>query len=84
MDIAPSVSTPTTMASAVLSASAGALQGYRPTPPYRAAAGISPLVLADRLITLAQDADRAGYRDTASLLVTLTFSMLDDTAHKRA
>ena len=38
---------------------------------------VSPLILADRLITLAQDADRAGYRDAASHLVTLVYSVLD-------
>lgn len=37
----------------------------------------SPLVLADRLLTLAQDADRAGYRDTASSLVQLVYNVLD-------
>ena len=37
----------------------------------------SPLVLADRLLTLAQDADRAGYRDAASDLLGLMFSVLD-------
>ena len=38
---------------------------------------VSPLVLADRLITLAQDADRAGYRNTASDLVSLAGIVLD-------
>ena len=38
---------------------------------------VSPLVLADRLITLAQDADRAGYRDAASDLVSLVYTVLD-------
>ena len=38
---------------------------------------VSPLVLADRLITLAQDADRAGYRDAASHLVSLCYSVLE-------
>ena len=32
---------------------------------------VSPLVLADRLITLAQDADRAGMREAASRIVRL-------------
>ena len=39
---------------------------------------VSPLMLADRLITLAQDAERAGYQDTASHLVSLVYSVLDD------
>ena len=38
---------------------------------------VSPLVLADRLITLAQDADHAGYRDAASHLVSLMYSVLE-------
>ena len=38
---------------------------------------VSPMLIADRLITLAQEADRAGYRDTASDLVNLMFSVLD-------
>ena len=38
---------------------------------------VSPLMLADRLITLAQDADRAGYRDAASHLVSLVYTVLD-------
>ena len=37
----------------------------------KTAAQISPLVLADRLIALAQDADRAGMRKSASRLVRL-------------
>ncbi len=44
----------------------------------------SPLVLADRMITLAQDADRAGYRDTASGLLRLVFSLLDHGAPAQA
>ena len=38
----------------------------------------SPLVLADRLITLAQEADRAGYTETASSLVGLMLAVLDE------
>ena len=38
---------------------------------------VSPLMMADRLITLAQDADHAGYRDTASHLVSLVYTVLD-------
>ena len=40
---------------------------------------VSPLMLADRLITLAQDADRAGYRTEAEHLVTMVYSVLDAT-----
>jgi hypothetical protein len=38
----------------------------------------SQLVLSDRLIALAQDADRAGYMDTAEHLVTLACSVFDE------
>ena len=48
-------------------------------PPSLANAGpISPLVIADRLITLAKDADRAGYHGTAANLVDLMFRVLDE------
>ncbi len=40
---------------------------------------VSPLVLADRLITLAQDADRAGYVDAARRLVHLAHAVFDET-----
>ncbi len=39
---------------------------------------VSPLVLADRLIGLAQDADRAGLRRPAANLVRLAFKMYDE------
>lgn len=41
-------------------------------------AQVSPLVIADRLLTLAKDADCAGYRDTASHLVSLIYTVLDE------
>ena len=44
---------------------------------YAPAPAVSPLVLADRLLTLAQDADRAGYPETASNLVQVMYSVLD-------
>ncbi len=34
-------------------------------------------MLADRLIGLAQDADRSGLRDAAALLVGMAYSVLD-------
>jgi hypothetical protein len=43
----------------------------------------SELVLSDRLITLAKDADRAGYTDTAEHLLTLACSVFDE-AQKKA
>ena len=46
------------------------------TPPV--AHQVSPLVLSDRLITLAQDADRAGFTITAERLVTLACSVFDE------
>jgi hypothetical protein len=40
----------------------------------------SPLVLADCLITLAQVADRAGYRQSASRLIVAAHAVLDEDA----
>ena len=37
---------------------------------------VSPLMLADRLLTLAQDADRAGYTGAASHLVNAMYKVL--------
>jgi hypothetical protein len=49
----------------------------RPTlPPISAKA--SPLVLSDRLITLAQDADRAGFAVTAEHLVYLAHTIFEE------
>ncbi len=48
------------------------LQKAPPTPPP------SPLVLSDRLISLAQDADRAGYAVTADHLVHLAHIVLEE------
>ena len=39
---------------------------------------VSPLVLSDRLITLAQDADRAGFTGTAQQLMTLACAVFDE------
>jgi hypothetical protein len=43
----------------------------------------SELILSDRLIALAEDADRAGYTETAEQLLTLACSVFDE-APKRA
>jgi hypothetical protein len=43
---------------------------------------VSELVLSDRLIALAEDADRAGYTDTAERLVTLACSVFDEASAK--
>ena len=40
----------------------------------------SPLVLSERLITLAQDTDRAGLRPIAVCLIELAYEVLDRTA----
>ena len=37
----------------------------------------SPLLLSDRLLTLAEDADRAGYRIAAEHLLSLASEVLD-------
>jgi len=42
----------------------------------------SELILSDRLIALAQDADRAGYKNTAERLITLACSVFDETPKK--
>jgi hypothetical protein len=39
---------------------------------------VSPLTLSDRLIALAQDADRAGFSNTAAQLVHLACSVFDE------
>jgi hypothetical protein len=41
-------------------------------------AAVSELVLSDRLITLAEDADRAGYTTTAEHLLNLACSVFDE------
>ncbi len=38
----------------------------------------SPLVLADRLLDLAHEADRAGYAAAAERLITLAFAVYDE------
>jgi hypothetical protein len=44
---------------------------------------VNELTLSDRLIALAEAADRAGYTDTAGSLVTLACSVFDE-APKRS
>lgn len=48
------------------------------TVPALSSAKFSPLVLADRLITLAQEADRAGYSTSASRLIGAAYAVLDE------
>jgi hypothetical protein len=44
---------------------------------------VSPLVLSDRLIALARDADRAGYTGTAEQLVSLACAVFDESPQPR-
>ncbi len=39
---------------------------------------VSPLMLADRLLTLAKDADRAGLRRPAQRLLKLAYAVYDE------
>lgn len=48
-----------------------AIQDSKPAP-------VTPLVLADRLISLAQDADRAGYAQSATRLLGLAYAVFDE------
>jgi hypothetical protein len=43
----------------------------------------SPLMLSDRLLTLAEDADKAGLRTAAESLLTLASKVLDQPARLR-
>lgn len=49
------------------------------SPAIQPAAVVSPLVLSDRLLTLAQDADRAGHLGAAQCLVALAYGVFDET-----
>jgi hypothetical protein len=42
----------------------------------------SPLILSDRLITLAEAAEQAGYTETAERLVTLACTIFDEAPRK--
>jgi hypothetical protein len=52
------------------------------TETIRRAAAVSEMVLSDRLITLAEDADRAGYTRTAEHLLSLACSVFDEAAKR--
>lgn len=52
--------------------------GVSPIRPNPAHGPVSPLVLSDRLISLAQDAERAGLIDSARRCIVLAHSVLDD------
>jgi len=42
---------------------------------------VSPLLLSDQLITLAEQADLAGYQQAARHLVDLAYKVLDERPH---
>lgn len=48
-----------------------------------ASSSASPLMLCDRLISLAQEADRAGHVATATQLIRLAHTVLDEEATPR-
>ncbi len=47
-------------------------------PGVRPYSTVSPLTLSDRLITLAKDADTAGYAVTAAQLLKLAITIFDE------
>lgn len=51
-------------------------------PTVAPAIAASPLVLCDRLLTLAQDADRAGFAITAEHLLQLAHTVLEEKCHR--
>ena len=42
----------------------------------------SPMVLSDRLLSLAEEADRAGCKTTAEHLLNLAHTVFDETIHR--
>jgi len=48
---------------------------------FPAANKVSPLVLADRLLSLAQDADRAGFTRPAERLLRLAYAVCNEKPH---
>jgi len=42
---------------------------------------VSPLVIADRLLSLAQDADRAGFKRPAERLLRMAYAVCDEKPH---
>jgi hypothetical protein len=55
----------------------------QPDPETNPLPQTSPLMLSDHLITLAQEADRAGYTSTARRLVTLACRVFDEPAAQK-
>lgn len=56
------------------------LSGSAVPAPFTAQSGLSVLVIADRLLTLAQQAERAGLAATASQLVQMAHDVFDEQA----
>jgi hypothetical protein len=58
------------------------VQDAIPAPGYfPGAEKVSPLVLADKLLSLAQDADRAGYARPAERLLRLAYAICNERPH---
>jgi hypothetical protein len=55
-----------------------ALQSFTTAPEVAQAARVSPLMLADRLLTLAMDADRSGLPGPAARLLRLAYAVYDE------
>lgn len=49
--------------------------------PGAARVQVSPLVIADRLLTLAQDAERAGFPGPAERMLRLAYAVWDEKPH---
>jgi hypothetical protein len=60
-------------------------QGFLTGTPgaLRLAPAVSPLALCDRLLTLAEDVDRAGFRTVAEHLLELADEVLEPVLHAR-
>jgi hypothetical protein len=54
----------------------------QPSSPPTRQTETSPLMLSDHLITLAEQADRAGYTTTARRLVSLACTVFDEIAKR--
>ena len=54
----------------------------QPSSPPTRQIETSPLMLSDHLITLAEQADRAGYTTTARRLVSLACTVFDEAAKR--
>jgi hypothetical protein len=57
------------------------LQSLEMTATAGAGTVVSPLMLADRLLTLAQDADRAGFAKPAERMLKLAYAVWNEKPH---